>query len=494
MSEMAEAIRELIQEKGVSEESVRQTIESAIKAAYKRTFGKMAENCIVKFADDMSDVMVYSRKTIVDGVYDPVVEIELEEALKLSSECEIGDEIDIQIDPHNFERSAVSTGKQAAHQGLSESFKDNLYNEYKDKQGEIIIGYYQREHNGNIYVDLGKVEGVLPVKYQSPRERYEKNDRIKALIKEIKRTASGLQLVLSRADPDFVRAIVELEVPEIYDKTVEIHKISREAGYRTKIAVFSNKEDVDPVGACVGLKGVRIQNVIRELEGEKIDILKYDSDPTVFIKNALSPAEVSKVIIRDADKKTALAIVPEDQFSLAIGKQGQNVRLANRLCDWSIDVKTEDQVSEADLTETSSRKAAENLFNNASETESVSSEDYEEISTVSELPGVDARVAAVLKEAGFDDIEKFVSAYDDGSVKNVEGVTEEELDAVNKIIHSVVEFVDEEEPAAEEAAGSDAEEEQVEEYRCPECGAIITLDMTQCPKCGVEFEFTEDEE
>ena len=491
MSEMAEAIRELIQEKGVSEESVRQTIESAIKAAYKRTFGKMAENCIVKFADDMSDVMVYSRKTIVDGVYDPVTEIELEEALQLSSECEVGDEIDIQIDPHNFERSAVSTGKQAAHQGLNESFKDNLYNEYKDKVGEIIIGYYQREHNGSIYVDLGKVEGVLPVKYQSPRERYEKNDRIKALIKEIKRTASGLQLILSRADPDFVRAIVELEVPEIYDKTVEIHKISREAGYRTKIAVFSNKEDVDPVGACVGLKGVRIQNVIRELEGEKIDILKYDPDPTVFIKNALSPAEVSKVIILDDNKKTALAVVPDDQFSLAIGKQGQNVRLANRLCDWSIDVKTEEQAAEIDLSEISSRKAAANLFSNASDDEA--GEEYEEISTVSELPGVDARVAGLLKEAGYDDIEKFVGAYEDGSIKSVEGVTEEELEAVNKIIHSVVEFVDEEEPAAEPAAASEEAEEE-EEYFCPECGAKITLDMTQCPKCGVEFEFKEDEE
>ena len=487
MSEMAEAIRELIQEKGVSEDSVRQTIENAIKAAYKRTFGKMADNCVVKFADDMSDVTVYSRKTIVDGVYDPVTEIELEDALKLSSECEEGDEIDIQIDPKTFERSAVSTGKQAAHQGLSESFKDNLYNEYKDKVGEIIIGYYQRERNGSIYVDLGKVEGVLPVKYQSPRERYEKNDRIKALIVDIKRTNTGLQLVLSRSDPNFVRSIVELEVPEIYDKTVEIHKIVRDAGYRTKIAVFSNREDVDPVGACVGLKGVRIQNVIRELEGEKIDILKYDADPTVFIKNALSPAEVSKVIIMDDDKKQALAIVPDDQFSLAIGKQGQNVRLANRLCDWSIDVKTEEQAAELDLSEISTRMAAESLFSNNA------SDEVEEISAISELPGVDSRVAAALKEAGYDDIEKFVSAYDDGSVQHIEGVSEADLEAVNKLIHSVVEFVEEEDgEAAPAETSSDGAEE--EEYFCPECGAKITLDMTQCPKCGVEFEFEEDEE
>ncbi|MBR4463705.1 MAG: transcription termination/antitermination protein NusA [Treponema sp.] len=489
MSEMAEAIRELIETKGFSEDSVRQTIENAIKAAYKRTFGT-ADNCIVKFADDMSDVTVYSRKTIVDGVYDPVIEMELEEARELSSECEEGDEIDIQIDPHTFDRSAVSTGKQAAHQGLSESFKDNLYSEYKDKVGEIIIGYYQREHNGNIYVDLGKVEGVLPTKYQSPRERYEKNDRIKALIVDLKRTNSGLQLVLSRSDPNFVRSIVELEVPEIYDKTVEIFKIVREAGYRTKIAVLSNKEDVDPVGACVGLKGVRIQNVIRELEGEKIDILRYDPEPTQFIKNALSPAEVSNVYILDEEKKQALAVVPDSQFSLAIGKQGQNVRLANRLCDWNIDVKTEEQAEEMDLSEISSvRKTAANLFN---ENESASSEDYEEVAAISDLPDIDTRVAGILKDAGYDDIEKFVSAYEDGSIKSVEGLTEEDLEAVNKIIHANVEFVEE----GEESESSENTEETAaeEEYFCPECGAKITLDMTQCPKCGTEFEFAEDEE
>ncbi|MBQ3966167.1 MAG: transcription termination/antitermination protein NusA [Treponema sp.] len=489
MSEMAEAIRELIETKGFSEDSVRQTIENAIKAAYKRTFGT-ADNCIVKFADDMSDVTVYSRKTIVDGVYDPVIEMELEEARELSSECEEGDEIDIQIDPHTFDRSAVSTGKQAAHQGLSESFKDNLYSEYKDKVGEIIIGYYQREHNGNIYVDLGKVEGVLPTKYQSPRERYEKNDRIKALIVDLKRTNSGLQLVLSRSDPNFVRSIVELEVPEIYDKTVEIFKIVREAGYRTKIAVLSNKEDVDPVGACVGLKGVRIQNVIRELEGEKIDILRYDPEPTQFIKNALSPAEVSNVYILDEEKKQALAVVPDSQFSLAIGKQGQNVRLANRLCDWNIDVKTEEQAEEMDLSEISSvRKTAANLFN---ENESASSEDYEEVAAISDLPDIDTRVAGILKDAGYDDIEKFVSAYEDGSIKSVEGLTEEDLEAANKIIHANVEFVEE----GEESESSENTEETAaeEEYFCPECGAKITLDMTQCPKCGTEFEFAEDEE
>ena len=479
MSEMAETVRELIQEKGVSEDSVKQTVESAIRAAYKKTFGT-AENCVVKFAEDFSDVSVYSRKTIVDGVYDPVTEIELDEALEMSDECELGDEIDILVDPKTFERSAVTTGKQAAHQGLNESFKDNLYNEYKDKIGEVIIGYYQREYNGNIYVDLGKVEGILPVKYQNPREEYKKNDRIKAVIVETKKTSAGLQLVLSRSDSKFVQKIIELEVPEIEDKTVEIYKIVREVGYRTKIAVLSNKEDVDPVGACVGLKGVRIQNVIRELEGEKIDVLRYDSDPTVFIKNALSPAEVEKVIILDEAKHQALAIVNDSQFSLAIGKAGLNVRLANRLCDWSIDVKTEEQAADIDLSEFTTRKAAENLFNNSDDS------DVEEISLVSELPGIDTAVADVIKNAGFDDIQAFVDGYDNGDIQKLDGITEEQIEEVNKLIHNVVEFVESEE---EHAVDSDEDEEET--YLCPECGTEITLDMTKCPKCGVEFEFEE---
>lgn len=483
MSEMAEAIRELTEEKGFSLDAVKQTIENTLKAAYKRTFGT-ADNCVVTFMDDMSDVIVASRKTIVDGVYDPVTEIELEDALTYSPECELGDEIDIRVDPKEFDRSAVSVGKQETHKGLNESFKDALFNEYKDKIGEIIIGYYQREHNGNIYVDLGKVEGVLPVKYQSPREKYEKNDRIKAFIVDIKRISSGLQLVLSRSDPKFVQSILELEVPEIQDKTVEIKRIVREAGYRTKIAVTTNKIDVDPVGSCVGPKGIRIQNVIRELEGEKIDVLRWDSDPVMFIKNSLSPAEVQKVVIIDDVKKQALAIVEDSQFSLAIGKQGQNVRLANRLCDWTIDVKTEEQAAELDLAEITSRRAAE-LFSNRED---------DEITSVSELQGVDSAVAAVLKNAGYDDIEKFAVAYENGELDSLEGVTSEQLESVNDIIHNTVEFVEDTEDSDSAENDSESSVQKEEEYFCPECGARITLDMTQCPQCGVEFEFEEDEE
>ena len=490
MSEMAEAIRQLIQEKGYSEDSVRLTIEKALKAAYKRTYGT-DENAIVKFNDDMSDVSIYSRKTVIDGVYDPVREIELDEAKQLAGdEVEEGDEIDILEDPKSFNRSAVSTGKQTAHQGLNETYKDSLYNDYKDKLGEIIIGYYQRERNGNIYLDLGnagRLEGVLPAKFQSKLEVYEANDRIKALIVEIKKTNSGIQLVLSRSDPKLVCQILEKEVPEIADGTVEVVKSVRDAGYRTKIAVTTKREEVDPVGACVGLKGVRIQNVIRELSNEKIDVLRYDEDPAEFIKNALSPAQVERVVIMDAEKRQALAIVEESQFSLAIGRQGQNVRLANRLCDWNIDVKTIEQAQDIDFSSVTTVATARNLFNDE--------EEYDEITTVAELPGVDAEVAALLKANGIEQIQDFVDAYENNSI-HIENVTKEQLDAINNLINDNVEFVEEEEPAEEQVKPQEEtkEEAEEEEYFCPECGAKITLDMTQCPNCGVEFEFAEDEE
>ena len=349
MSEMAEAIRQLIQEKGYSEDSVRQTIERALKAAYKRTYGT-DENAIVKFEDDMSDVSIFSRKVVIDGVYDPVREIELEEARTLAGdEIEEGDEIDILEDPKAFERSAVTIGKQTAHQGLNETFKNSLLREYKDKVGEIIIGYYQRERNGNIFVDLGnagRLEGYLPVKYQSKLEYYEKNDRIKALIVDIKPTNTGIQLVLSRSDPKLVSSILEKEVPEISDGTVEINRIVRDAGYRTKIAVSTKLEAVDPVGACVGQNGSRVNAVVDELKGEKIDIVCWDENPGIFIQNALSPAKIVAVFA-DPDEKTAKVVVPDYQLSLAIGKEGQNARLAARLTGFKIDIKSETQAKEA---------------------------------------------------------------------------------------------------------------------------------------------------
>jgi N utilization substance protein A len=496
---MTEAIHQLIQDRGISEELVLRTIENTLLAAYKRRFGN-ADNAVVRFSDDNREVAIFAKKKIVDGVYDPVSEIDLEEARELNSDAEIGDELLLEVDPKEFDRISVQSAKQTAHQSIREIQKDSLYSEYKDKVGEIIIGYYQRERSGAIYVDLGKVEGILPKKYQSPRETYHVNDRIKALITEVNKTPAGLQVILSRTTTDFVRAIFELEVPEVYDKTVEIHKIVREPGYRTKLAVYSNRDDVDPVGACVGLKGVRIQAVIRELEGEKIDILKYDPEPRRFIKNALSPAEVRDVVILDEGKHQALAVVNESQLSLAIGKQGLNVRLANRLVDWNIDVKTDAQFEEMDIS-SESRRAVSELFGDSDSFE-------EEISRISELPGVDPGVAETLRADGIDFIEDFLALSAEESAA-LPGITVEQLEALQKLIEDYVEIVEEDEDAPEEELSAPEEgealgelspetgeglDEAPEEYECPECGAKITVEMTNCPSCGIGLSFEYEDE
>jgi N utilization substance protein A len=518
---MTEAIQQLIQDRGMSEDLILRTIENTLLAAYKRKFGN-AENAVIRFGEDNREVSIYAQKKIVDGVYDPVCEIDLEEARELNPDAEAGDELLIEVNPREFDRISVQSAKQTAHQSIREIQKDSLYSEYRDKVGEIIIGYYQRERNGTIYVDLGKVEGIFPKKYQSPREAYHVNDRIKALITEVNKTPSGLQVVLSRTHTDFVQAVFELEVPEIYDKTVEIHKIVREPGYRTKLAVYSNRDDVDPVGACVGLKGVRIQAVIRELEGEKIDILKYDPDPRRFIKNALSPAEVRDVIILDEGKHQALAVVGESQLSLAIGKQGLNVRLANRLVDWNIDVKTDAQFAEMDIA-SESRRAVSELFGETAE--------YgEEISRISELPNVDGAVAEALLSNGIEFIEDFL-ALSEEEQNALQGVASEQLDVLRKLIEEYVEIVEEGEAlqasespetnagiasesgavgigdtgdsgAGDDAASSLTEENvdagnadvDAEEYECPECGAQITVTMTNCPNCGIGLSFEYEDE
>ncbi|MFP4644800.1 MAG: transcription termination factor NusA [Spirochaetales bacterium] len=450
-AQLAEAISLLVQDKGISEELISRTIEEFLLAAYKRKFGT-SENAVVHFSEDGQDVTLYAQKEIVEEVDDPVTQIALSEAMSLAEDCEIGDELLIEIDPNEFDRVAVQSAKQKARQTLREIQKDTLYSEFSDKVGEMIIGYYQRERNGNIFVDLGKTEGMLPKRYQSPREAYRPNDRIKALIYEVTKSPQGLQIILSRTHTDFVRRVFELEVPEIYDKTVEIFKIVREPGYRTKIAVYSNREDVDPVGACVGLKGVRIQAVVRELEGEKIDILKYDVDTRSFIKNALSPAEVLQVIILDEPKRQALAVVPENQLSLAIGKQGLNVRLANRLADWNIDVKTEEQFAEMDIA-ADTKRAVSALFGDE--------QSEEEITRLAELSEIPPRIVDILSREGIDLIETLVNTSDE-ALEAIEGLSSEDVSMLKRIIAESVEIIEDESMPEEESGDETAGDETLE--------------------------------
>jgi len=487
---MSDAIHQLMQDRNMSEELILKTIEDTLLAAYKRRFGS-SDNAVVRFSDDNRSVSIFGKKRIVDSedYYDPTIEIELDEARQLDPEAEINDELLIEVDPRDFDRGSIQSAKQTAHQSIREVQKDTLHAEYKEQVGETIVGYYQRERNGTIFVDIGKLEGKLLKKYQSPREEFHVGDRIKSLIVEVNKNPSGLDVILSRTHSDFVRSIFEHEVPEIYDSVVEIHKIVREPGYRTKLAVFSNREDVDPVGACVGLKGVRILAVIKELEGEKIDVLKYDTDPRKFIKNALSPADVQDVIILDEGKRQALAVVSESQLSLAIGKQGLNVRLANRLVDWNIDVKTDSQFEDMDIN-TESRRAVSQLFGD---------DGYgEEYSLVSQLPGVATEVAALLKEHDKDFIEDFLASSEE-ELSSL-GLTVEQQQTLKSIIEEHIEIVEDEYPPADsdEVVEGDSEplpeEAEAEGYECPECGAAITVDMTSCPSCGIglSFEYEDD--
>ena len=480
-----EDVRKFALEKELDEDLALKIVEQTLKAAYKTAF-KTDVNAVVITGDDA--VSIYARKKIVDDVVNPVLEVDIEEATKLAPDCELGDELLFELDPKDFKRGSIQAGVQRVHQSTREIQKDSIYSEYKAKEGEIIIGYYQRKKNDNIYVDLGKVEGLLPRKFQLPQEIYHPNDRIKALIKEVKkhRQSNVVQLILSRTDPDFVRRLMELEVPEIYDNIVELYKIVREPGYRTKVAVISHREDVDPVGACVGSKGTRIQTIITELEGEKIDVLEYSSDPAVFIANALSPAEVLDVVILDTEKRTALAVVAESQLSIAIGKQGLNVRLANRLADWSIDVKTEKQFQEMDI-HAETRKAAEELFN-------------DDVALLTEVEGIDPDVLALLHENHIETVEQLLDTPRE-ELCALPGMSEEKVNALETLISESFEIVDEnQEPEQEvqsknQPISASAEDEEEEVYECPECGAPITIDMTVCPNCGVGLSFEyEDEE
>ena len=469
-SEMALAIRQIIQERGISEELVMHTIEDTLLAAYKRKYGTI-DNAVVRFAEDATSVSMYAQKKIVPEaeIEDPALEISLADALAYNDDAELGDELLIEINPRDFDRVSIQSAKQKARQSLREIQKDTLYSEFKDREGELIVGYYQRERNGTIFVDLGRTEGILPRRYQSPREIYRPNDRVRGMIYEVEKSALGLQIVLTRTHTEFVKKIFELEVPEIYDRTIEIHKMVREPGYRTKMSVYSTRDDVDPVGACVGMRGVRIQSVVRELEGEKIDVLRYDPDVRSFITEALKPAEVEQVIVLDEAKRQALAVVPESQFSLAIGKQGLNVRLANRLTDWSIDVRTRAQVNEMDIGADSQRAAAA-LFGDV----------QEEITDVAELPGIVPRVAAALKGSGVELLETLV-AMDEEQLRAVPELSEQDVGELRKLIEENVEIVEEETTAAEdqpEAEEAAAPAEPPSAGDAPAAAPEMTVDST----------------
>ncbi len=392
--ELSGIIKELQQEKGISEDLIVSTIETAISKAYEKYYGTI-ENLVIRHEDDLS-LSIFAKKEVTKDVSDDLFEISLLEAKEINAEAEEGDIMLVPCNPEDFGRIAIHAAKQIILQRLKELKKNNLFSEFKEKEGELIIGYIQRIRGDNIYVDLGSYEGIITKRGQAPHENYQQGERIKALVEEVKKTKKGnVNVILSRTSENFIKKLLEVEIPEIYDKEIQIFKIVREPGYRTKIAVLSKKEEIDPVGACVGQKGARIMNIIKELEGEKIDVLKWSIDSKNFIANSLTPAKVDSVVILDEANKKAVAIVQEDQLSYAIGKRGLNIRLANLLTDWNIDVKTAQQAIELKIIE-DHMQIAEQLFK-----EDISKNEIEDL----ELP---YKIKEILKTNSITKIEQIV--------------------------------------------------------------------------------------
>ena len=329
-------IDEIGRQKGIDKARVIGAIESALQTAAKKRFGQ-AENIQVEIDPKTGEISVVSKKIIVDTVANPKAEISLKEAREYDEGAEVGDEIGSLIEMDELGRIAAQTAKQVIFQKVREAEWEAVQKEYSTRQGDLVNGIILGMERRNFLVDLGKTEAILPIQEQIPRETYRRGDRVKALLLEVRRTPKDVQVILSRSHPQFVAKMFELEVPEVGEKIVEIKSIVREPGDRTKIAVSSRDKAVDPVGACVGIKGSRVQAVVRELRGEKIDIITWTQDPRVFIAEALNPATIEKVGI-DEEKKSALVVVADSQLSLAIGKNGQNVRLAARLTGWKIDI------------------------------------------------------------------------------------------------------------------------------------------------------------
>ncbi|MDR4471113.1 MAG: transcription termination factor NusA [Nitrospira sp.] len=334
--ELIAVIDEIGRQKGIDKARVIGAIESALQTAAKKRFGQ-AENIQVEIDSKTGEISVVSKKIIVDTVANPKAEISLKEAREYDEGAEVGDEIGSLIEMDELGRIAAQTAKQVIFQKVREAEWDAVQKEYSTRQGDLVNGIILGMERRNFLVDLGKTEAILPIQEQIPRETYRRGDRVKALLLEVRRTPKDVQVILSRSHPQFVAKLFELEVPEVGEKIVEIKSIVREPGDRTKIAVSSRDKAVDPVGACVGIKGSRVQAVVRELRGEKIDIITWTQDPRVFIAEALNPATIEKVGI-DEEKKSALVVVADSQLSLAIGKNGQNVRLAARLTGWKIDI------------------------------------------------------------------------------------------------------------------------------------------------------------
>jgi len=416
-SELMRIIEQVSRQRGIEKEILIKAVEDAVRVAVRKRFGPNRD-IEVSFNEEMGEVEVFEFKEVVENVTDPERQISLKEALELDPEVQIGDSLGIKLDTNQLGRIAAQAAKQVIMQRFREAERDIIYDDFKDRKGEIVNGIVQRIERGSIIVNLGRTEAELPPEEQMPNESYKQGDRIRGYIIDVKHYSRGPQIILSRTHPDFVKALFENEVPEIAEGIVEIIQVAREPGSRSKIAVRSKDPDVDPIGACVGLKGRRVQAVVQELRGEKIDIVPWSPDPAKFVCNALAPAEIIRVIVDEANKSMEV-VVPDDQLSLAIGKKGQNVRLAAKLTGWNLDVISESRYNQA------LKKGFESLLS---------------------LEHVDLKLATDLYDRGYGSAFELANA-DINSLLKIEGMTEEKA---RLIIEEAKEYVAKKEQEAEE--------------------------------------------
>ncbi len=496
MNGLKDAIKEMVEEKHISQDMVLDTIREFVKAAYKRKFGT-DENVEVTFSEDLDSMEVSANKIVVaeENYYNEVTEIPLDEAQELAGDgVEIGDSLMIPLDPHTFDRGAVQSAKQRAQQSFKDIQNNYVYKEFKAKEGEVIQCYVNsRTPSGDLILNVGsETEGILPVKNQSPRENFAIGESVKCYLERVENAESqndqprggfrgrkpkkDVRIILSRTSPELVRKFLEIQVPEIYEKQIEIVKIVRQAGQRSKIAVRAASRDIDPIGATVGLKGIRIQTIMTELDGEKIDVIKWEDNPLQLISNALTPAKVNKVLPLDMSTKSAVAIVDENQVGLAIGVSGVNVKLAKQLCDWMIEVKTQAQYEEMEISQ-EARERAEAIFEQGPAAFVEEEKEFVPL-TPAEL-GINEDETLLSDLNISEETVKKLQYHDVYTAEEYFELTEEELNAIG---------LTEEEKNSIDAC-IDVEEEQEEQFECPNCGAVLSSGTTKCPNCGVEFEF-----
>ncbi len=428
ISDIKRVVDQVSRDKGIDRGVLINALEEALKSAARKKFGNKMD-IEVNYNEESGEIEVFQFKDVAEVVTEPALEISLEEGRMLDPECEIGDSLGTKMDTSTFGRIAAQSAKQVIIQKMKDAEKDAVFSSYIDRKGEVINGIVQRLDRGDIIVNLGHTEGMVPVKEQVPRESYRRGDRIRAYILDVLHETRGPQIILSRTHPNFLIHLFRTEVPEITEGIVNIMGAAREPGIRAKIAVVSNNSDIDPVGACVGMKGSRVQNVVQELRGEKIDIISWHPDPHKFVCNALAPAEISRVIVDEANQSMEV-IVPDEFLSIAIGKKGQNVRLASKLSGWHLDVKSETRYSKAMKSGYDSLVA---------------------------LPGVGISMADALYEEGFYSAEEVSKASVDHLIQ-IRGIGEEKA---KKLIEGALEFV-ETQQAEDEAEDENADETAVE--------------------------------